>query len=235
LITITNLYCQRDFSIDLIGSFDHADNINQIPIAVPVNTGFAPEDGHRSIFTYRYGMNFNFRIFDNVMFKSGLRFVTLGNLAYIKRSRWPSEVSPWGWNQNPLLPRYVDYSFLHRYFEIPLVIRFESTSLSRFHIFIETGLSPHIYYNTKVQTISDLKKWSNIADFSDLIRGFEKLQLALVLSCGFNYDINKQLTLFCQPTFRYHIQGIRSLIPISFSTLFNRIRDWNKEIFWLFF
>lgn len=200
-------YSQKDMSIDIIGSFDYI-GITENDLLFTNGQGVNdPFTGIKGIYTYRVGANFNFRIFEKVMFKTGIRYANVGDNFFMDDLRWPSEIGPNGFEPDPTLPRYINLITKHRYIEIPLIVRYEIAN-KKFSPFVEFGLSPHLYVNTKTINKTNFTSSSVVRDYSELADGFNKLQLAAVLSVGANYNANKTIQVFAQTTLRYNINRL---------------------------
>ena len=197
-------YSQKDMSIDIIGSFDYAGYTNNNLTFTTVNGEIDLNTGQSGIYTYRIGANFNFRIFEKIMFKTGFRYANLGDKFFRDNLRWPSEIGSNGFEPDPSLPRYINFITKHRYIELPLIVRYEMNT-KKLNPFIELGLAPHLYVNTKYVSKTNLGNDSETRDFSEMAMGFNKLQLAAVVSFGANFNVNEAIQIFAQPTLRYHI------------------------------
>lgn len=107
------------------------------------------------------------------------------------------------WAPSDLEMRYVKESNTHRYIEIPLIVRYE-INRKKIQPYFELGLSPHIYWNSKFS--SDSNKYEDEYTYEkDSSLGFNKLQYALVFGIGINFQVNKKLKAFLQPTFRHNL------------------------------
>lgn len=209
MILTTNLYSQKDMSVDLIGSFDNTGVTNSTVNISPFTSDYFSDHWKENIYTYRVGANFSFRIYKDIMIKTGLRFCNLGEVIRVKNIMWRSEVGPDGFELDSSLPRYFNIKTAHRYIEIPLLVRYNLGGHGRTNFFIETGISQHIYVNTKITTKSNLETVVNKENISEETTGFNNIQTAIIISIGLNYDFSDQFSLFGQPTFRYHRSGIR--------------------------
>lgn len=228
----TVVFSQKDMSIDIVGSFDYTNTTNSNQTFTGSNTGW------KGIFTYRAGANFNFRIFEKVMFKTGFRYANLGDSFFIDDLRWPSEIGPNGFQPDPSLPRYINSVTKHRFIEVPLIFRYEINN-KKFAPYFEVGLAPHIYINTKSLYETNLESSSETSDFSESISDFNKLQIAAVVGFGVNYKIRERSQLFAQPTLRYNLHRISDnpnddrLISIGiefgyrmlFGSYFNKLKE----------
>tara|TARA_R110000737_G_C14566423_1_gene483265 strand:+ start:138 stop:818 length:681 start_codon:yes stop_codon:yes gene_type:complete len=191
-------------SIDFIGSFDYA-GFTENNRTFTNNSGVTDlSAGQKGVYTYRVGANFNFRIFEKVMFKTGIRFASLGDNFYMDDLRWPSQIGDNGFEAEPSLPTYINIITKHRYIEVPLIVRYEINN-KKLSPFIEFGLAPHLYINTKSINKTNLGRDSQIINYSEFATGFNKLQLAAVVSFGANYNVSEMVQAFVQPTLRYHI------------------------------
>lgn len=197
----------KDMSIDFIGSLDYAGFTEQSTMFTNGSGDIIPNTGQKGIYTYRVGANFNFRIFEKVMFKTGFRYANLGDNFYMNDLRWPSQVGGNGFDPDPSLPTYINLITKHSYIEVPLIMRYEINN-KKFSPFIEFGLAPHLYINSRSISKTNLGSNSQIINYPEFTTGFNELQLAAVVSFGANYNMSEAIQVFLQPTLRYHINKI---------------------------
>ena len=191
-------YSQKDMSIDVLGSFDYT-NLTAI-------SGLSPDD-QQGVFTYRAGFNFNFRIYDKILFKTGLRYAQIGDQTLQDDLRWPSEIGPNGFEPDPSLPRFIRSTTIHRFIEVPLFLRYEINQ-NKLSPYVEFGVSPHLYTDTRVGSETNLTSSSMTVDYSQNIFDLKKMQFAAILGLGMNYSVADVSQVFVQPTFRYHMTEI---------------------------
>lgn len=172
------LISQFHTSLDLVGSYDLK---NQISYAF--NTGF-PSGNNRS--SYRFGANFNFKVFNQVFIKTGIR--------YVKQVYKTVESS---FFDGSYYREYID----EYYFEVPIVYRYEFSE-KKFSLFTEIGFSPHFFLKGKNVVESDMG--NETIDYEILYLKDRRVRIGFNLGVGMNYKIRKSLQLFLQPTFRYY-------------------------------
>ena len=158
-----------------------------------------PEDRFKASFDLRIGSNINVEVFDRLFLKSGVRYVTLSTKESGEELRWPSEIGPEGWMQDPSLPRFVENFYQRRYIEIPLLIRLQF-GRKKLSGFIELGFSPHIYLNTKVSSTTNQVSLSETINETE--SGARSLRYAFVLGIGVNYNATDRIQIFGQPVIR---------------------------------
>ena len=95
--------------------------------------------------------------------------------------------------------------FNYKFLEIPLVARWEFNG-NKLKPFIEFGISPTFYLNTKViqETDIDRKK----IDTANNAEGIALFHLVGLVSCGVNYVLTENIQLFGQPIFRSHLSPL---------------------------
>lgn len=177
-------HAQFDYTLDFVTSLDH----NTIDSNTP------SEDSPR--YNYRIGGNFSIRIFDNIMFKTGLRYAQVG-YEFKREFRILGRPDSGGFYSYTIGIRrdVADQRFI----EIPLISRYESGS-RKLSFFFEFGLSPHIYLSSEYRVTTDID--TTIDGGDDTLIGGKRFLLALVLGGGINYTATEKVQLFIQPTFR---------------------------------
>jgi len=180
-------YGQFDYSFDFISSLDYTTFSRRV-FSVKIN----------SKLNYRIGGNFNLRIFDNVMLKTGVRYAELGFTHNMDDIRWPSEIGPNGYIPDPTLVKYIHQSIDLRYIEIPWLGRYEF-SKKKINLFIELGASPHIYLSTRETTKSNLNSETIYREDNE-----KRIRFIFVVGIGLNFNISNKIQLFIQPTFRLY-------------------------------
>jgi len=148
------------------------------------------------IVNYKFGVNFNFRVSDRIIMKTGLRYSRIGTVEeefMLNRLSSSADILPC---QCSLLSRD------KRYFEIPLIARFEFGK-SKFSYFMEMGLSPHFYVNTN---LSIRENPSNITSDAMMAReieyGQKRMLMSYVISLGMNFNFSQNYQIFFQPIFQ---------------------------------
>jgi len=191
---------QFNTSVDFIVSVDYTN--------VSTSFGTTEERG----LNFRVGGNFNFRVFDKVTMKTGIRFAQLGSTLKMDDLRWPSEFGPSGWMPDPALPRYRHISTIKRYIEVPLIGRFEFGH-KKFSYYLEFGISPHLFLKTKVTKTSNLG--SEIVINNNTINIEKRILMGYVIGLGFNYKLSEKLQLFAQPTMRMYSNSAPSTTSVA--------------------
>lgn len=158
---------------------------------------------------YRVGANFNFRIFEKMLIKTGLRYVQIG---FKENFNLPNDYQ-FGWinaNGNQINtvntgdifsvmqdPKYNAYD--QKFIEIPLISRIELSD-KKLALFLEIGISPHIKLSSRNKQISALGK--ETIDENVEIFGSKKMLVALIFGIGLNYNVSDNYQFFAQPTIR---------------------------------
>ncbi len=161
-------------------------------------------EGDSGRLNWRFGFNFNQRLNQKLVLKTGLRLAFIGYKGENKTGlKWGSEHDGMGgWTPDPTLPHEIQGNYNHWFIEVPIVGRYEFEN-EKFTPFIEVGLSPYYYLTTKRHIITDIYESTSFErnDFKD----FKKIHLVASISCGVNYNLNETTQLFGQPIFRYHL------------------------------
>lgn len=84
---------QNDMSIGIVSSIDYTNISNGDELFPSEWGGDSYEANHKGIIANRFGMNFNFRIYDKLYFKTGLRYVKIGDGYSIINSLYPNNSS----------------------------------------------------------------------------------------------------------------------------------------------
>jgi len=152
---------------------------------------------------WRFGLNYNRKLTNNIFFKTGLRLASVGFEGEKKTElRWGSELVGGMFEPDPNLPREVqiinDYWFL----EIPVGIRYEIIH-KKLIPFFELGVSPSIYLTTRVTSKTDIG--DSTAFNKNNQTDFNQFHLVGYISMGLNYNLNENIQFFGQPIFRYHL------------------------------
>lgn len=168
-------------SLDAVASYDF---INRNIISFTPNKPLSK--------SYRFGANFNFRIFDKQYIKTGIRYVKQGDVYFV------SFTAP-----SPLTYYYDEY-----YIEVPVVSRSEFGK-KKLSPFIEVGLAPLLFLKAKRLVNNS----GNIIEKEDVPPYLEdkRIRMSIVISLGCQYKLNKHFLLFVQPTYRY-------LFPLEYNS-----------------
>ncbi len=204
---LTTMSGQKDMSIDIVGSFDYSGASNYDFISgINLNSISIKSSKTSIINTNRFGVNFSFRIYENMMFKTGIRLAELGSKFNAEYSHTSQCYVPGELVREREFLQYEE-EFSNNFIEIPLILRYEY-SKKRLSPYFEVGISPHFYMNSKrsYRTVNNNGFSYNI---DEVTTGFSKLQLVFVFSAGMNYNISQSLTAFAQPTIRRHLNSIQ--------------------------
>jgi len=190
-------FAQFDYSFDLISSMDYT-FVNNSFTSNSTNVSVKPK------YNYRFGGNFNVKVYDNIYIKTGLRFAQVGFTNKREELRWPGEFGPNGFKPDPSLPRYLHSTIDQSYFEIPIIFRYEFDG-KKLSFYLETGISPHIYSRTRYITKSNIdttKRFSYDTQF-----GGKRLLMCYVFGIGLNYNFDNLYQFFFQPTIRIYVSN----------------------------
>ena len=152
---------------------------------------------------WRIGFNYNRKLSNRIFIKTGVR---LANVGYkhqkVEGIRWPSEITPEGFMDDPTLPNimqaFTNYSFI----EVPLALRYEFNS-TKFSPFVEMGVSPSYYLTTRIKTVTEIdSKVETYRGFN--ASEFSNIHMVGVASVGTNYNLISTFQLFGQVAYRYH-------------------------------
>lgn len=193
-------YGQFHTSIDLVSSIDYnREAIGFLNLDENTNFDIAINQAE---YNHRFGVNFNARIFDDLLFKTGLRFAEVG-FSSQKSFDDIYNVSMFG-IFNPLFI----ISYQYRFIEIPLVFRYE-IGKKKLQFYVEAGFSPHFYLNS--QEVVDFELDTRTTTFDDSVK---RTNIAFVFAVGVNYKISKYLQMFIQPTIRNFKNNSRIIFGI---------------------
>jgi hypothetical protein len=178
-----NSYSQIQTTIDIVGSYDFVNTVFY-------NFGFFVEGrGNRT--GHRFGINYNFRVSDNIMFKTGLRYSKQGHRSgfFVVDIDTPEHFI--------ILKEYTD----EYYIEIPVEFRYELGN-GKLGSYMEFGISPHYYIEGKFSTSYTVNNTSTNYEIPYLED--RRIRIAYVVGFGLNYRVFKTTQFFIQPTFRYY-------------------------------
>ncbi len=166
------------------------------------NDLYGAKDGDKKKSNYRFGLNYERKLADNIWLKTGVRYAEVGFVDFQDTLRWGVQHNGNGTAaQNSVLSeskRTIDYSFL----EIPAMLRFEFAK-GKWQPFFEMGIANNFY----IKTISKLLgpyEWTTETREKDV----NKYQLSGVISVGVNFEVLKKCKLFLQPVYRHHITQV---------------------------
>ncbi|MEM9545609.1 MAG: outer membrane beta-barrel protein [Bacteroidota bacterium] len=185
---------QFDYSIDFVTGVDRNE----------VSSGLSSGE-YTPTYSYRTGINLNYKFTNHFFLKTGLRFAVLKTKHEIDNLRWSSEIGPNGWMPDPTLPRSIESIVNRRCIELPLHVRYQFGK-GRLSGFTEIGISPHIYLNTQNVNSTNLETVVSTIDETEF--GTRRFVNAFVFSVGVNYAITSKLQLFAQPVFRKYQEFI---------------------------
>lgn len=210
LIVPLQVSSQFDYSVDFISSIDYT-YVNEEAIVSTLDYSLAPK------INYRFGGNFNVKVYENIFIKSGIRFVQVGFVDKLDGIRWPSEIGANGYEPDPTLTKYIYNTIDQRQIEIPVIGRYE-TGEKKLSFFIEAGISPHIYLKTRSKKETNLTTETIFVDETDL--GSKRLIMTFVLGAGVNYNLSEKFQIFLQPTMRFYTSAkSRYLGPRDFRSV----------------
>jgi len=163
---------------------------------------------------HRFGFNFNHELFPNFYLKTGIRYTEGGfkydfpELIFVNQYESTSGVIIEA--TDPALLNYPDYnknSYL--FLEFPIIGRYEYKT-TKFSPFIEAGISPNIYLNTKLKTVypSGSDRPNTVEYQENELLKINTLQFVASISFGYNYHLNDSFTIYGQPIIRYHLTAL---------------------------
>jgi len=186
------LLSQHQSSIDIVSSLDYSSIFLLKPDETTSNNGT-----HK--INYRFGGNFNFRIFDRTSFKTGIRYAQLGYVESYQEYERP--------DQTILFARVL---IDQQYIEVPLIFRYEFGS-KKTSIYSEFGIAPHFYLRTK-HTIQNSHFKDSYYYRNPIYLNNIRMRIAYIIGLGINHNISKQLQLFVQPTYRFYPKFSNTII-----------------------
>lgn len=194
------LLAQTNTSIDLVGGIDISyrtlsQNGNDFANTEIIDGRNDEED---SDVAFRFGFNYNKRLTQKVIFKTGIRYMSEGYTRYksFDGTSWPSG--------DPVNNGFSEFKYNYRFIEIPLMARIELNQ-NKLSPYIEFGFSPSVYINTRQVNDNSLTgKSTDTYRDPNTSSEMNKLQFVGVVAFGANYQLNESIQLFGQPTFRYH-------------------------------
>jgi hypothetical protein len=158
------------------------------------------------------GFDVNFSISEPLHMKTGLRYYRTGYKSFSINDEVME--GPHGIIIDPLTPETTISTYDYIFLEIPMILRFESKK-GKLEPFLEVGFTNNVYMKSSYTTKTFLYTTSTDIDAPNTFEDFYRIQTALVVSLGFNYVWNEQFKLFCQTTYKYHLQRI-SKNPLSY-------------------
>lgn len=199
LLIPTFLFCQKKSSIDIIGSADYSyrslsDRGEDGPLgSVPdilQNVINERQDNELGRIKARVGFNYNGQLNQKLFFKTGIRLASIGWVEF---------------RDDPLSTVMIKNATEHFFVDVPIAIRYELPQ-ENFSFFIEVGLSPNIYLQTRTRDVFNDEVVKQNVDRVDF--GFNRFHLVGSLSVGLNYDLNDKWQIFGQPIARYHFTSL---------------------------
>lgn len=185
-----SLNAQIHTSVDGVVGYD-------VLISNDFGFGFSSLGSNRS--GYRFGANFNFRIFDKGYIKTGLRYTRQGYITYAFNNT-PAEF----------------FNTIDEYYlETPILLRYEFND-KRYAPYFEVGGAPYLYLRSR----SNVNSFGNVSsgDLDPPHLENKRFRFAIVLAIGFQYKLTHQYLIFMQPTFRYFMPidyGVSSTVKTS--------------------
>ena len=104
-------FSQINTSLDVVGGLEYSFRT----LITNDNTGkfiASTRSNETGSINYRYGLNFNKRLSDKFLLRTGVRYVQGGfKSGKTTGLRWPSEFDGSGWTLDPSLPHEIQYVF----------------------------------------------------------------------------------------------------------------------------
>ena len=204
-LTFTSLmYAQHNSSIDFVGSLDYSFRFFNYSGDDDLWASFAEDRNVKEEVksNWRYGLNYNKRLKNNLFLKTGLR---LGSVVYNEHVTSIVDIDNQEGPVTVELHRDLQFIYNYIFIEIPVMARWEWNA-NNWSPYIEAGLSPHIYLTNRERQIVDIENevyWSRNGDGN-----IHNFQFVASLSFGLNYQLNHNLQIFAQPVGRYHITSL---------------------------
>jgi hypothetical protein len=141
----------------------------------------------------RFGFNYGRNISERFSFKTGLRYAQVGyHLNERKVLFWPD-------NRTAFVDSGIEgdqtltHIFQYRFIEVPIALRysFKSESGSKFTPFLEAGVSPNVYINTRYMDKHVTRLQTNRYVSSTRETHVEKIHWVAQIAYGFNYNLNQ--------------------------------------------
>lgn len=184
-------FSQFNTSLDFVASYDRS--------SASPSQSFAGKPRAN----YRVGANFNFRVYEKVMMKTGLRFTQLGLNRRIPFFISGSTIVSTG-NSNIIFSGDPDSmsqgNTIVHYLEIPLVGRYEFHK-KKFTLYTELGIATHLFLNssTKLENNGG-PTTNNSVETID----YDRFMLGIISGLGFNYLVSDKVQLFVQKSLRIY-------------------------------
>ncbi|MFK7807905.1 MAG: outer membrane beta-barrel protein [Saprospiraceae bacterium] len=206
---------QSNSSIDVIGSLDYTyRTINGSGLIADIVKD--SRDVEKGRLNWRAGFNYNQRLTDKLILKTGLRMAALGYKD--KRDSEDFYTLRWGTQHNGngeydiTYPSGEDIEFFetktnHFFLEIPIVLRYEFSN-NKFSPYVEAGFGAMYYlFQRHVATVNGDKTVTTMPSSDDRLSA-NSFQIESIIAVGANYNLNENLQFFGQPTFRYHLNSL---------------------------
>lgn len=194
-------------SIDLLGSAD----INYRDINFKNSESYFQSykyglDGDVASVKFRFGANYNYKINDRLVLKTGLRMANIGYKSYYSRriffGQYSTEYDGFSVPYNVSKNEGFSTSYNHFFIEVPLMARYEfKKSFGKFQPYAEAGLSGQYY----LTTFSNEERNGVKELYAEKFDNINKFQMSANIGLGFNYNVSNRMQLFFQPTFRYNL------------------------------
>lgn len=216
-------FSQSNSSFDLVGGAEYTFRLLQNTTDDPVMQ-IIIDQRERDEFgklNFRGGFNYNRRLAGQLWLRTGLRWASAGYVYQdIDDLRWPSEFDPntGAYTPDPSLPHELRLTKEYWFLEVPLAGRLEMGQ-GKLKPFVELGVSPHIYLTTRTRQVTDLETKQDFG--ADDVK---PLNLAGIVSVGFQYQATKRTALFFQPIFRYH------LTPLADTPIREHLYNYGLEL-----
>lgn len=201
-------WSQFNRSIDVMGSLDYGYRTISTDAEEAITKLIVDKRNEKELpkLNWRIGVNFNQRLSNKFVLKTGLHLANDGYTTKKKDLIYGSEFDEFGnYTPDPSLPRKSHFVYNYWFAEIPLVGRFELNQ-KKFAPFVEAGILPSVYLTSRVRTVVDDESSTNFIDETDI--GYNRLHLSGNVAIGVNYSPNENIQLFGQPSLRYHFTSL---------------------------
>ncbi|MCB0642220.1 MAG: outer membrane beta-barrel protein [Phaeodactylibacter sp.] len=161
---------------------------------------------------YRFGLNYNQRLFGRLFLKSGIRWSQNGYKTPKSELIWPSEIDPVTGEilNDPSLPQWLILKNRYHYLEIPLHFRYHF-SAGNIQPFFGIGASWNVFMHAREISITDQGRQV----LSDTIRDYNPVNVALTSTFGLDFALQGRFRAFAQLVGRYHLDRLDSSTKIE--------------------
>lgn len=200
-------------SFDLLAGFDHSHRFNsKLDQTFIINPGSGEDFDYGARSTseigkkaWRFGVNYNQPIIENVKLKLGLRVMNAGfrSREFNDQFTQLEQDGIDGWFVEPPLTDIYQKTYNFYYIELPVGLRYE-IEYRRWKPYAELGIGPAILIG------SGTKEVTNVRIDRSKLDNLQNIQLFGFLSCGLEFEVNDLKSVFFQPIFRYHTTTIQN-------------------------